>query len=397
MVIHILSLFTFRLPITLIYGQSMYFAILALMSDPRAAFPEESFDLAPFRERNRARQNLVRIRSRAPNALTFALAPWLAESPDPDQALNLFERLIGDASDQLISTLNSNRVLLHYAITLFGHSYWLGETLIHNQDILYALQREKNLERSLGREDYRDHFARFRSHSLETDTSTLLARFKKREYVRIALRDVLGISTVAETTEEISALSDVLIQEALREAEARMRNRYGEPQYQDSRGRMAEAPFAVLSLGKLGGNELNYSSDVDLLYVYGDHDSTDALTLREYFVRQAQVLTEMLSRTTREGPVFRIDLRLRPQGGEGEPAVGLKHALNYYAHVAHDWELQALIKVRLSAGNVTLARNFIHGVEPHVYSKQINFEAIETALLSRQRMGARRDRKSTRL
>jgi len=360
--------------------------------DPRSAHPEQLVDLGPFRQQERARQNLGRIAARAPHEMIPALGLLLAESPDPDQALNLFERLISESSDQLISTLNSNRVLLHYTIALLGHSYWLGETLIHNQDILYSLQREKNLERSLGREDYRDHFARFRSHSFETDTSTLLARFKKREYVRIALRDVLGISTVAETTEEISALSDVLIQEALREAEARMRNRYGEPQYQDNRGRLAEAPFAVLSLGKLGGNELNYSSDVDLLYIYGDHDSTGTLTLREYFVRQAQLLTEMLSRTTREGPVFRIDLRLRPQGGEGEPAVGLKHALNYYAHVAHDWELQALIKIRHSAGNVALARNFIRGVEPHVYTRDINFEAIETALLSRLRMGAHRRR-----
>ena len=354
--------------------------------------PEDFPNLAPFREGERAQQNFSRIRSRAPHELVAALAPLLAESPDPDQALNLFERLVSEGNEQLVSMLNKNRVLLHYTIALFGHSYWLGETLIHNQDLLYSLQREKNLERSLGREDYREHFARFRSHSLDTDTSVLLARFKKREYLRIALRDVLGVARVAETTAEISALSDVLIEEALREAEARMRNRFGEPQYQDSRGRVVEAPFAVLSLGKLGGNELNYSSDVDLLYIYGDQDSSGTLTLREYFVRQAQLLTEMLSRTTREGVIFRIDLRLRPQGAEGEPAVGIKHALNYYAHAAHGWELQALIKVRHSAGNVTLARQFIRGVEPHVYTRDINFEAIETALLSRERIGAHRRR-----
>ena len=354
--------------------------------------PEDFPDLAPFRDGERAQQNFSRIHARVPHELEAALALLLAESPDPDQALNLFERLVSESNEQLIGMLNKNRVLLHYTIALFGHSYWLGETLIHNQDILYLLQREKNLERSLGREDYREHFARFRSHSFETDTSVLLARFKKREYVRIALRDVLGIATVAEITAEISAVSDVLIEEALREAEARMRNRFGEPQYQDNRGRLVEAPFAVLSLGKLGGNELNYSSDVDLLYIYGDQDSAGPLTMREYFVRQAQVLTEMLSRTTREGVIFRIDLRLRPQGGEGEPAVGLKHALNYYAHVAHDWELQALIKVRHSAGSVALARQFIRGVESQVYKRDINFEAIETALLSRERIGAHRRR-----
>lgn len=362
------------------------------MPDPRNAIPEEFPDLAPFREGERAQQNFARIRARAPYEFVTALSSLLAESPDPDQALNLFERLVSEGNEQLIRTLNSNRVLLHYTITVFGHSYWLGETLIQNQDVLYSLQREKNLERSLGLDDYREHFARFRARSLETDTSVLLARFKKREYVRIALRDVLGIATIAETTAEISALSDVLIEEALREAEARMRARFGEPQYQDNRGRLVEAPFAVLSLGKLGGNELNYSSDVDLLFIYGDQDSSGPVTLREYFVRQAQMLTEMLSRTTREGVIFRIDLRLRPQGGEGEPAVGLNHALNYYSHAAHDWELQALIKVRYSAGTVALARQFIRGVEPHVYTRDINFEAIETALLSRERIGAHRRR-----
>lgn len=362
------------------------------MADPRNAPSNYDFDLVPFRERERARENLVRIGTRAPRELTLAFAPLLAESPDPDQTLNLLERLVVESSDQLISLLNHNRVLLHYIIALLGHSHWLGETLIHNQDILYALQREKNPERSFGRDDYREHFARLRSHSVENDLCVLLARFKKREYVRIALRDILGMATLAETTAEISALSDVLIEEALREAEARMRNRYGPPQYHDSHGRLVEAAFAVLALGKLGGNELNYSSDVDLLYIYEDQDSSNEMGLREYFVRQAQLLTEMLSRTTRGGAIFRIDLRLRPQGGEGEPAVGLKHALNYYAHVAQDWELQALIKVRHSAGSLTLARQFIRGVEPYIYTKDINFEAIETAILSRQRIGAQRRR-----
>jgi [glutamine synthetase] adenylyltransferase / [glutamine synthetase]-adenylyl-L-tyrosine phosphorylase len=362
------------------------------MADPRTAFSEEAFNFTTFREPERARQNLARICTRTPPETALALAPLLAESPDPDQALNLFERLIAEASDQLISLLNQKRVLLHYIIVLFGNSHWLGETLIHNQDILYSLQREKNLERSLGREDYRDHFARLRSHSFETDVCVLLARFKKREYVRIALRDLLGIATLADTTGEISALADVLIEEALREAEAHMRNRLGPPQGRDSHGRSIEPHFTVLALGKLGGNELNYSSDVDLLYLYSDRGSSDELALREYFVRQAQLLTEMLSRTTREGAIFRIDLRLRPQGGEGEAAVGLQHALHYYARVAHDWELQALIKVRHSAGDQSLARQFIRGVEPFVYTKNVNFEAIETAILSRQRIGAHRQR-----
>jgi glutamate-ammonia-ligase adenylyltransferase len=206
------------------------------------------------------------------------------------------------------------------------------------------------------------------------------------------LRDVLRISPLAETTGEISALSDVLIQDALREAESAMEHRFGLPQHLDAEGRALTTPFAVLSLGKLGGSELNYSSDIDLLYLYGDgcEPATAQVSNREYFVRLAQQLTEILSRPTSEGAVFRIDLRLRPQGNEGELAISLSNALRYYSETAHDWERQALIKLRHSAGNVALARKFIRGVQPQVYTEKINFAAIKTALVAREKIDRKR-------
>ncbi len=223
----------------------------------------------------------------------------------------------------------------------------------------------------------------------------MLARFKKREYVRIMLRDVLGVATLAETTAEISALSDVLIEEALREVHSQLQHRYGSTQRLDPEGRVTASRFAVLSLGKLGGNELNYSSDIDLLYLYdgGVEPPGAEIPNREYFIRLAQQITELLARHTREGPVFRIDLRLRPQGNEGEPAVPLPHAIHYYSHVAHDWELQAMIKVRHSAGDVGLAREFVRRVQPFVYRPELNFAAIKTALASREKMGSHRRRR----
>ena len=213
--------------------------------------------------------------------------------------------------------------LVHYAVVVFGHSPWLGETLIHNPDLFYGFARERSLDRTHSREEFQEDFARMRSRSFETDTAALLARFKRREYVRIMLRDVLGIATLAETTAEISALADVLIEEALREADSQLQHRFGTPQRLDREGRVVDSRFAVLSLGKLGGNELNYSSDIDLLYLYdgGEEPAGAEISNREYFIRLAQQTTELLSRHTREGPVFRIDLRLRPQGNEGEPAV----------------------------------------------------------------------------
>ena len=172
------------------------------------------------------------------------------------------------------------------------------------------------------------------------------------------LRDVLKIAPLAETTAEISTLADVMIEEALRDAESTLQRRYGTPQLLDAEGRLVDTRFAVLSLGKLGGNELNYSSDVDLLYIFGDgQESPDAsISNREYFVRLSQHLTEALSRVTQEGSVFRIDLRLRPQGNGGRISHQPEEAaLRYYTQVAHDWERQALIKIRHSAGDTSLA------------------------------------------
>ncbi|MDP9268390.1 MAG: hypothetical protein M3P27_08720 [Acidobacteriota bacterium] len=346
----------------------------------------------PFRDPSVAGKNLERIRERLPAAAYDALPNLLADSIDPDSALNLLERLCSTAEEPALRLFARNQVLLHYAVELFAHSQFLGETLIQNTDLLHTLAREKNLDRSHGREDYREHFARFASRSLETDTSPLLARFKKREYVRIVLRDVLGIATLAEVTAEISALSDVLIEEALRSAEAGLHKRHGAPQRLDGQGRAVAVPFAVLSLGKLGGNELNYSSDIDLLYLFGDGEAGEAreISNREYFIRLAQQVTEILGRVTAEGQVFRIDLRLRPQGREGEPAVALSHAQHYYAERAHNWELQALIKVRHSAGDLALAREFIRGVQAHVYTENVNFSAIETALNTRDKISNQR-------
>jgi glutamate-ammonia-ligase adenylyltransferase len=347
-----------------------------------------------FREVGVAAQNWERLTGAIAPETQRVLAQLLSESPDPDSALNLLERLRETASPEIFRLFGKHHFLLHYALAVFGYSEYLGDTLIQNPDLFYALMREGSLNRAWSRDDFAEAFARFRARSLDTEISLLLARFKRREYVRIMLRDVLRIATLAETTAEISALSDVLLEEALRDTDARLRNRYGPPHRVDSNGRLVVTPFTVLSLGKLGGNELNYSSDIDVLYLYGDGtEPPDApISNREYFIRLAQQVTEVLSRMTAEGAPFRIDLRLRPQGGEGEPAVGLAHALDYYENKAAGWELQAMIKVRHSAGDQALAREFIRRVQPFVYTEELNFAAIETALETRRKISERRRR-----
>jgi glutamate-ammonia-ligase adenylyltransferase len=345
----------------------------------------------PFQDRQAAEANFARVRARISPALAAVLPALVANAPDPDSALLLFDRLVSESAE-VARVLERHHSLAHYALVVFGHSRFLGETLTHNPDLLQSFLRERNLDRSFSQEEFHEAWARFRSRSFENDISLLLARFRRREYVRIMLRDVLKIAPLAETTAEISALADVLIEEALREARSQLLRHLEPPQHVDAEGRESDTPFAVLSLGKLGGNELNYSSDVDLLYVFGDGQEPPGrkVSNREFFIRLAQQLTETLSRMTREGAVFRIDLRLRPQGGEGELAISLSEALRYYTTSAHDWERQALIKVRHSAGDATLAREFIRGTQSGVYTAEINFAAVKTALVAREKMHKKR-------
>ena len=344
-----------------------------------------------FRDPDAAARNLARVRTRLGSEAYQSLLYILAESPDPDSAVVMLARLLDVARKELGSASGSQFGLLHYACEVFAHSNWLGETLVRNPELLQRIAVGTELGRSWSCEEFREEFARFRARSGGADLSQTMSRFRKREYVRILLRDVLRIARIGEVTEEISALSDALLQEAVTAVNSQLAHRHGAPRWVDGHGRYGESRFAVVSLGKLGGNELNYSSDVDLMFLYdgGEAPPSARFSNREYFIELAQETTDLLSRPTLEGQVFRIDLRLRPQGHEGELAVALPRAIQYYSEMAQDWELQAMIKARHSAGDVSLTREFVHAIAPLVYRPNVNFAAIKTALQTRERIDRR--------
>ena len=366
---------------------------LALFQAAQSGMVEPVYDIE-FREPETGDRHLARLRVRFKPEIFAALCRLLADSPDPDSAVVMMERLVEAGEDDWDHTFSRRPSLLHYAMAVFGHSAWLGESLLQNTDLLQRIGKHGNLERSYSKEDFREEFARLHTHSPDCDLALSLARFRKREYVRILLRDALGIAKLGETTEEISALADALIEEAVSYADAQLRSLRGSPEWLDGEGRIRDSRFCVVSLGKLGGNELNYSSDVDLLFLYegGVEPDGTTMSIREYFILLAQNVTELLSRRTREGQVMRIDLRLRPQGHEGELAVTLPRALQYYSQVAQDWELQAMIKARHSAGDAILAREFAQAVAPYVYRPNVNFAAVKTALQARERIDKRNRR-----
>jgi glutamate-ammonia-ligase adenylyltransferase len=344
----------------------------------------------------RARENLERLESAdggLPAAAMEALGRLLAHLPDPDSALNNLERFAAAAPPPVRLYLGGNPVALHYLLALFSYSQYLSDTLISEPELALWLHQQPALYRVKTREETLAALEQFLAEPASPrrpgELAAQLARFKRREYLRIALRDVLRLATLPEITIELSALADAIVEYALRRMMAEMRERHGAP----------ACPITVLSLGKLGGNELNYSSDIDLVFIYGGAGETaGGLSNREFFIKVVQNAVGVLTSFGPEGAVFRVDLRLRPQGREGAVAIPLDGALAYYRERARDWELQALVKARHSAGDLALARRFLEEVGPLIYRASANFAALDSVLFARERISeALRRRSSSRL
>ena len=354
------------------------------------------FSAVSFEDRGKAEGNLVRLDRHLAPTLMGPLASLLSSSPDPDGALNLLERYVQGASPQVLAGLARHPTALSFLVAIFGYSGYLAESLLADPELVIHFARDRNFTKLKSKEDLMQDYARFATTNPDHWLAAQLAHFKRRNYLRIVLKDVLGLATLGETTLELSTLADVTLSNALLYCDRELEKRYGRPQYRDAQGRIARAGFSVVSLGKLGGNELNYSSDIDLLFLYsrdgetsGGSEPDSTLTNKEYFVRLAHAITRTITQATPQGGVYRVDLRLRPEGDQGDLAISLKSALEYYEHRARDWELQMLIKARHSAGETKVTRDFLRGVEEHVYRSPGDFVAVESVLWAREKISRR--------
>lgn len=292
--------------------------------------------------------------------------------PDPGGALLSLRRLIESG----IRAPDAAR--LRNFLVLAGSSPFLGRLLSQNPEFLEGLPAAGTGIRLRTREDLEEDFARFRFLHGSQDISTVLRRFRDREYPRIALADFLGSADLPAVTRALSLLADTLLDQAVRSVRALLEERHGRPTWRDDRGTLAESGFAVLALGKLGGEELNYSSDIDLLYLYERDGETggvglegrDAIPNREFFARLAAGATALIAGRGPAGQVFRVDLGLRPGGKDGDLVVSLGSAVAYYRTWAEPWERQALIKARPAAGSIELGRRFLELVRPLVFAER---------------------------
>ena len=311
----------------------------------------------------------------------------LAQSPDPDSSLNYLERFLKHAEQEgEPSLLHGHRLPIVTAV--FGNSHFLAETLFRYPELLDWALDENRLYRLLSTDELRSELGWLPPDITDDEAAKTLARFKRMHLLRIVIRDLLRFATLADVTEELSNLADAILQGAQEHIQQQLVRRFGRPLTQADSGPI-ESHFVVLALGKLGGRELNYSSDIDLMYLYTAEAKTSGpvpIPGREFFAQLAQRLTRTLSQITPEGSCFRVDLRLRPEGGSGEMAIPLGSAMKYYHTRARDWELQMLIKARAVAGNRPLGATFLAMVEPLIYQTTTDFSMIEGVAKTRDRI-----------
>ena len=201
------------------------------------------------------------------------------------------------------------------------------------------------------------------------DTNFEALRFwKGREMTRVAVRELAAVAPLEETTGELSLIAEICLRRVFEFWDAELRQRYCSP----------KADFAILALGKLGGGELNHSSDVDLLFLYSDEGQLSPnISYHQFFNRLGNKILETFSKPHPAGSLFRADLRLRPEGSAGPLARSLESMENYYAGFGETWERIALIKARGIAGSRELAYDFLRLHQPFVYPKSPTPDLLE--------------------
>jgi [glutamine synthetase] adenylyltransferase / [glutamine synthetase]-adenylyl-L-tyrosine phosphorylase len=332
------------------------------------------------------------------------LAQAALQTADPDLAINNLERLAARVPcDELLAVLAGDQG--QQLLTVLGASPFLSGILcrkscfFHDLFTVQEISKRKNEEMMLG--ELRNLVPLNVSF---TELQKGLRFYKCREILRIGSRDLCGLADLLEVTDELSALAAAALQRAYMVCNVLMRAEYGAPLLDASAGETSEAEFTVLGMGKLGGRELNFSSDIDLIYFYSSERGRTAgvadvlgkrknqIYLHNYFVKLSELITKAIGQVTDDGFVFRVDLGLRPEGNSGEMANSLRSAEVYYESWGKSWERAAMLKARPVAGCIPLGERLLKNLEPFIYRKYLDYGMLEDLKVMKQKI----DRSLTR-
>jgi [glutamine synthetase] adenylyltransferase / [glutamine synthetase]-adenylyl-L-tyrosine phosphorylase len=334
-----------------------------------------------------------------------AVAQAIRSSVDPERAKHFFDLLSETDARAKLEKISSEQANL--LASLFSGSQALGNALMAHPDWLSHLEAE-HLRFPRRAQGLRHEVRSWLPGLLENKDYAMalgqLREFKQREMLRIAARDLSRPGNVPEITREISDIADVCLDAVWQICHRQLVERFGEPWHQDAEGEWQHTEFCVLGMGKLGGQELNYSSDVDVLFVYSEEGQVFknfspgrgtgrrdagaprvAMSNHQFFTRLAEAFIAEVSRAAPEGMLYRIDLRLRPEGDAGPLCRSLGSYENYYAQWGQTWERMMLIKARLVAGDKNLAGEFFETIQSFRHPRSIQENVLHE-------IGAMKDR-----
>jgi glutamate-ammonia-ligase adenylyltransferase len=297
-----------------------------------------------------------------------------SRTPDPQRSLKNLETFI-QTNPGHEDTLKE---YIDEVAHLFAYSQFLANFSSNKPDILFRSVRSfKKIE---SRQEILDEL-NTRSNNYGYDEALAIFReFRKEQIIKITVRDIVDHSDTVESMEQMSDLADAIISVAHDYIKGLLSKKFGMPD---------EYSFAVFALGKLGAQELNYSSDVDLIFVYGsERGQTSGITgptgtvinvidNHEFYCKLATELAKFLSQNTADGFVYRVDMRLRPDGQRGDSALSLRSYELYYESWGRQWERLALIRTRFVCGDELLGKEFIDMINPFLWRKYIDYSTID--------------------
>lgn len=320
------------------------------------------------------------------------LSKILPRCSDPDMALNNLERFVRAARSPLAlgSLFERDPESLAILVQIFSTSQHLSDLLVVDSEAydLLRLTEGQPVNRDVLVEELAAETAALAD---EAAVMAALRRYKRRETLRICYGDIIGSQRLDVVAAQISYLADAILESAVRFARRKLVERRGEPRRPDGQ----TARFVVLALGKLGGVELNYSSDIDLVFLYECEGSTDGsrpISNAEFFDRMAREIIRLLTEPTELGQPYRVDLRLRPEGERGPLVHSLEQALHYYDVLGRTWERQAYVKARPAAGDLSLGREFLQQLEPWIYRRYLGLADITGIKALKRRIEQRAQR-----
>ncbi|MDQ1329864.1 MAG: [glutamine synthetase] adenylyltransferase / [glutamine synthetase]-adenylyl-L-tyrosine, partial [Thermodesulfobacteriota bacterium] len=299
--------------------------------------------------------------------------------PDLNNKLDSFLAAFKDTGLDTDKYIIKDNVIFSELKFVFALSDFVAESSIRNPAILADILESGDLKRSYPDGLYAGKVKRLLSGIKNEESSgSILRKFRSREMLRIAWRDLSGAAGLTETGRDLSGFADACIDGAISHLYEIMKHEFGVPENTSGR----EQKPVVIGMGKLGAFELNFSSDVDLVFAYpepGDTKGGKTVTDNDdFFVRLCRRLIKIIGATDYDGMVFRVDLRLRPYGESGPLIMSFDRMEDYYQEQGREWERYALIKARIVAGDKVAGDKLLERLKPFIYRRYLDYGAIES-------------------